>query len=273
MSGLRLTLLGPVSASVDGRTVELGPPQRRAVLAVLLLSAGQAVPIAAVVSSLWANNPPRTAIAAVQVHVHHLRQVLEHHDLADEHSPRLITHNSHNSPSVSYAIHVAPDQVDVVQFRRLVEEGDQYHSAQQWERAVTCIDHALNLWQGEALANLSPVPFVKRTRLSLAELRLAARKQRASALVHLGAAARAIPHLQELLDAYPNDETIVLVLTTALCRTGASGRALDLLTKELERWDRELGLQPPALIEQRTKIVSNAIGRDQPWLHDNGLML
>jgi DNA-binding SARP family transcriptional activator len=272
MSGLRLMLLGPVSANVDGRTVELGPPQRRAVLAVLLLSAGQAVPIASIVNSLWASNPPRTAIAAVQVHVHHLRQVLEHDDLADEHPPRLITHNSHASSSVSYAIHAAPHQVDIVQFRHLVERGDQYHSAQQWDRAVTCLDDALNLWQGEALANLNPAPFVKRTRLSLAELRLTAHKQRASALVHLGAAATAIPHLQELLDSHPNDETVVLLLTTALCRTGASGRALDLLAKELERWDRELGLHPPALIEQRTKILSNVIGRDQPWLHDDGLM-
>ena len=79
--------------------------------------------------------------------------------------------------------------------------------------------------------------------------------------------------LKELFDSHPNDETVVLLLTTALCRMGASGRALGLLTEALERWDRELGLQPPALIEQRTKILANAIGRDESWLHRDGSVL
>jgi DNA-binding SARP family transcriptional activator len=126
------------------------------------------------------------------------------------------------------------------------------------------------MWCGEPLANLVPAPFVTTARLSLEDLRLAARKQRASALIRIGATTRAFTDLQELLAAHPNDETVLLLLTTTLCHMGAAGKALTLLNSELERWEHELGLLPPTLAQQRTRIIRNEIIGDRPWSPEPG---
>jgi hypothetical protein len=57
--GLRLTVLGPVRAWRDGTELELGPPQQRALLAVLLAGAGEPVTVEEIVDVLWRQDPRR----------------------------------------------------------------------------------------------------------------------------------------------------------------------------------------------------------------------
>ena len=69
-------MLGPLEALVDGAPLPLGPPQQRALLALLLLSPNEVVSRDRIVDELWGERPPATATKLVQVYVSALRKVL-----------------------------------------------------------------------------------------------------------------------------------------------------------------------------------------------------
>src|SRR5664279_5842965 len=56
--GVSYAVLGPLEATVDGRPARLGGPRARAVLAMLLLRAGQVVPARVLVDAVWGERPP-----------------------------------------------------------------------------------------------------------------------------------------------------------------------------------------------------------------------
>jgi DNA-binding SARP family transcriptional activator len=60
-SGLRIELLGPVEARVDGRPVALGGQRPRAVFAVLALMDGRVVSTDRLIDELWGDEPPARA--------------------------------------------------------------------------------------------------------------------------------------------------------------------------------------------------------------------
>ena len=59
---VQIRLFGGVAAATDdGEPVDVGPAKCQAVLAVLALSPGSAVPVARIVRLVWGDRPPRTA--------------------------------------------------------------------------------------------------------------------------------------------------------------------------------------------------------------------
>lgn len=69
-------VLGPVEI-VDGcRSVALGGPKPRLLLAVLLAHHDLVVPVDRLVDALWGDRPPPTALPTVQTHISRLRRVL-----------------------------------------------------------------------------------------------------------------------------------------------------------------------------------------------------
>ncbi|MEU2632574.1 winged helix-turn-helix domain-containing protein, partial [Kitasatospora sp. NPDC007106] len=73
---LDFRLLGPVEAHCDGTGVDLGPPKRRTVLAMLLLADGALVTTDRLGEALWHERPPTHARTAVQGHISQLRRQL-----------------------------------------------------------------------------------------------------------------------------------------------------------------------------------------------------
>ena len=74
---LDFRLLGALEVSAKGAVADLGPPKQRALLAILLLHAGEIVPIDRLIDLLWGENAPRTAAHSVQIYVSDLRKALE----------------------------------------------------------------------------------------------------------------------------------------------------------------------------------------------------
>src|SRR5437868_9874784 len=70
-------ILGPLEVEDDGRVLPLGGSKQRALLAILLLHANEAVSRDRLIEGLWGGRPPNTAPTALQVHVSGLRKVLE----------------------------------------------------------------------------------------------------------------------------------------------------------------------------------------------------
>src|SRR5215218_597418 len=75
---VQFRILGPLEVLDDhGRPLALGGAKQRALLAVLLLHAGQVVSADRLIDELWGEDPPDTARSVVQVYVANLRKVLE----------------------------------------------------------------------------------------------------------------------------------------------------------------------------------------------------
>jgi hypothetical protein len=76
-SVMRFGILGPfVVADDQGRELALGGPKQRAVLAILLLHAGEVVPSDRLIEGLWGGRAPATAAKTIQVYVSNLRKAL-----------------------------------------------------------------------------------------------------------------------------------------------------------------------------------------------------
>ncbi len=69
-------LLGPLEVLADGVPINLGGRQRRTLLAVLLVNAGQTVSTDRLVEELWGDSPPESARKTIQANVAHLRKAL-----------------------------------------------------------------------------------------------------------------------------------------------------------------------------------------------------
>src|SRR5687768_2076485 len=73
---MEFCVLGPLEVRREGAAVALGGAKQRALLAVLLLHAGEVVSADRLIDELWAEEPPPTAAHTVQVFVSRLRKAL-----------------------------------------------------------------------------------------------------------------------------------------------------------------------------------------------------
>jgi len=76
---LAIGVLGEVSASRDGKPIDLGGLKQRAVLALLVLAGGDVVPADRLVDSLWGEAQPRNGTGALHSYLSHLRKRLATH--------------------------------------------------------------------------------------------------------------------------------------------------------------------------------------------------
>ncbi|MFT7867592.1 MULTISPECIES: AfsR/SARP family transcriptional regulator [Amycolatopsis] len=73
---LEFTVLGAITASRAGDDVDLGSPQQRSVLALLLLRVDRATSLEQIVEALWEGEAPPGARGTVRTYVYRLRRVL-----------------------------------------------------------------------------------------------------------------------------------------------------------------------------------------------------
>jgi DNA-binding SARP family transcriptional activator len=71
---VRFEVLGPVRGRHGEAELDLGSPQQRAVLAMLLLARGRQVPLDGLISGLWGERVPRSATATIRTYISRLRR-------------------------------------------------------------------------------------------------------------------------------------------------------------------------------------------------------
>ena len=89
-----------------------------------------------------------------------------------------------------YLLEVAPEELDLRCFERLVAEGREALADGEAERAAGTLQRALELWRGPALAEFAFEPFAQAEIGRLDDLRLAAVEERIEADLALGAPRR-----------------------------------------------------------------------------------
>jgi DNA-binding SARP family transcriptional activator len=237
-------VLGPLEAIADdGTPIELGGARQRAVLAVLLLRAGEVVSTDALIESVWGESAPRTASTALQNSVSALRKAL---------GPEVI-----RTRPPGYVLDVDGDALDLHRFERLVREAAGSDAA---ERA-RMLGEALALWRGEPLPEFAFEAFAPDIR-RLDELRLVTQEEKVDAELESGRAAELVPELEALVARHPLRERLRGQLMLALYHSGRQADALRAFQDARRVLVDELGLEPsPQLQELHAQILRQAVPR------------
>ncbi len=236
---MEFRILGPLEVVEEGRPLALGGARQRALLALLLTRANEIVSTDRLIDELWGERTPKAAGNALQYHVSRLRKLL-----APGHA--IVTKEP------GYLIRVGPDELDLLRFERLVEEGQRSSP----EAAARLLRDALALWRGPALADVAHESFAQPEILRLEELRLVVLERRIDADLALGRAAELVPELEVLVREHPFRERLRAHLMLALYRSGRQAEALEVYRQTRRLLVDELGLEPsPALHELEQAIL------------------
>jgi DNA-binding SARP family transcriptional activator/Tfp pilus assembly protein PilF len=260
---IELRMLGPVEVRLDGVPVDLGPPKRRVVLAMLAAGAGSPVPVEALIDELWGNDPPRSARANLRTYVASLRASLPttpHWQLASVHD--------------SYVLRIGDVRFDADEFRRHTDAGRAALTGGDTVTAALKFERALALWRGRCGEDIPRGPYLSIAFAVLDEQRVAAYEdyveaRLAEAWRSEGAAAHhdeLLPLLRRLTAEHPLRERLWGQLMLALYRAGDVAGALKTFTAARAAFTGELGIEPGAYLQQ---LHRSMLDRD-PRLGETG---
>jgi DNA-binding SARP family transcriptional activator len=235
-------LLGPLQVRLGGTDVPVRAARQRAVLAALLLSANQVVPVAELAALLWGAAPPPSARVTVQNYVLRLRTALGPAGRA-----RISTQLGQPG---GYLIRVEPGELDVHRFEALLAGARAAAGTGAWPAAAERARAALALWRGEPLADVESAGLAGREGARLAGLRLQALEARIEADVRLGGHAEVITELQRLIGEHPRRERFHAQLMLALYSCGRRAEALAAYRRARGVLIAELGTEPGAELRE-----------------------
>ena len=231
---MEFRILGPLEVVEDGRTLDLGGQKQRTLLAALLLDANHVVSSDSLVEALWDEEPPDTALKALQVYVSQLRKVIGRSRL--------------ETAPPGYRLRVGDGELDLARFVRLAEAGKP--------------SEALALWRGAPLADFTYQRFAAGEIGRLSELRLACLEARIDEDLALGRHAELVGELELLVREHPLHEPLRVQLILALYRCGRQAEALEEYRAARELLVDELGIEPG----RRLRDLQQAILTQDPAL-------
>ena len=133
-----MRLLGQLEAVADdGSPVAIRGVKLRSLAAILALHRGEPVSAERLITELWGDAPPGNPANALQAAVSQLRRAFG--------AAKIVTSDA------GYALAIAPDDLDVVRFERLVAEGRRQLAAGDPAAASRTLPSALALCRDEAL--------------------------------------------------------------------------------------------------------------------------
>jgi DNA-binding SARP family transcriptional activator/class 3 adenylate cyclase len=258
-------ILGPVEVlDAQGQRLALGGPKQRALLAVLLLHAGQVVAIERLIDELWGEDPPDTAAHILQVCVANLRKAVE------PARPRRAAGGVLRTQAPGYLVDLGPDELDLVRFERLAGDGRAALAAADPAQAARLLREAVGLWRGPALADVTLAASGQGELVRLEERRLAALEDRIEADLALGRHAELVGELQALVAAHPLRERLWGQLMVALYRSGRQAEALEAYRRTRETLAEELGIDPSRPLQELERAIlaqDPALTPDAPLVH------
>jgi DNA-binding SARP family transcriptional activator len=236
---VRFEVLGPVRGWYGDTELDLGSPQQRAVLVMLLLARGRQVSLDGLIDGLWEGEVPRSAAGTVRTYVSRLRRRV----------------NSIQSIGDGYVLRLGSAVLDLDEFEQRLSEARMVRGLDAAARGARLLRDALGLWRGAALAGI-PGPYADSRRVPLTELRLAATEEKLAVDIALGEHAAAIAELRALLAEHPFRERLTELLMLALYKSGRQADALYVFDSVRYRLVEELGIDPgPSLQTMRQRVL------------------
>ncbi|MEV4871327.1 AfsR/SARP family transcriptional regulator [Streptomyces syringium] len=218
----RIRLLGPVQfVSAQGTASRPGAPGPQTVLAALALRAGSLVTVDELIDRLYHDDPPSSARRVVVNYVHRLRTHIDRVDTDGGARPSSLI----GTTADGYVLRLPEEGVDALRFGLLTARARRRARDGDLSAAVACLEEALGMWRGPALAGL-PGPGAEDQRRALTEQRASAMEHRLELLLECGHSAELVPDILRALETYPYRERLHGALMLALYRSGRGAEAL-----------------------------------------------
>ena len=232
---MRFGVLGSVEVVADdGCIVEVGGPKVRRLLAALLLTPGQPVPVDRLAEAVWYGENAPEGASTLPSYVTRLRRAL---GLTIERHP------------AGYVLQIDPEQVDAAQFEALSRQARE----SEGDEAAALTERALALWRGEAYEEFASESWAHAESSRLDEVRATVAESRIRALLEQNSPGAAVIELERWLDRWPFRERLRRLHILALYRSGRQAEALRSF-QDYRTLLGELGLAPSddlAEIERR----------------------
>jgi DNA-binding SARP family transcriptional activator len=238
---MEFRILGPLEVRASDRAIPLGGGRQRALLALLITHANEAVSVERLVDELWGERAPPTAAKIVQNHVSHLRRALG--------DGLLVTRGS------GYVLEVGRGRLDRDRFEELLEQGRQALAAADAQGASQLLREALDLWRGPPLADFTFEPFAQGEIARLEERRLVALEERIDADLALARHADLVGELEQLIARHPLRERLRGQLILALYRSRRQAEALAAYQDARRVLVDELGIEPSPELQQLERAI------------------
>jgi DNA-binding SARP family transcriptional activator len=246
-------VLGPLAAVIDGVEARLGGPRQRAVLAALLLRAGQVVPTSRIIDDVWGDHAPDSAGNLVQGYVSGLRKELGRHSI--------------ETREPGYVLRIGQHLLDLRRFEQLANDGNAALGQGDARAASERLAEALALWRGAALSDLPEDSPLRWQAAHLDELRQIAAERLAEAQIALGHAADSIAALRSMVGENPTSERPLALLMTALYQSGRQVEALEAYRVGRAALVDQLGLEPGEALQRLQHAI---LSHDPSLLPDEG---
>lgn len=241
-----IRVLGSVELVAATGPLELRTMQRR-LLAALVIAHGAAVPVDALIETLWPGGPPASAPNLLRIYVSQLRRLLPP-------PARIVTQAS------TYRLEIDAGLVDAERFDALIAAADGQRNPATPTRAAALLAEALALWRGPPYSEFTYDEFARAEVDRLNVLRELARRRWLEARLALGEDAAA--EAGALVAEQPLDERAHQLAMIALYRVGRQSEALALYRELRTRLAGDLGLEP----SRATRDLHAKILRHDPGL-------
>jgi DNA-binding SARP family transcriptional activator len=223
-------ILGPLEVVDEGTALALGGQKQRALLAVLLINAGTVVSTDRLINDLWGEQPPRTAMTALQNLVSQLRKILPRDALVTQ--------------PPGYRLELEENELDLARVEGIVASAERENARSRSQ----LLREALTIWRGPPLTEFAYESFAGDEIRRLEELRLRILEERIDADLELGGGPELVGELEGLVRSSPLRERLRGQLMLALYRAGRQAEALGAYHDARTALVDELGIEPsPAL--------------------------
>jgi DNA-binding SARP family transcriptional activator/tetratricopeptide (TPR) repeat protein len=249
-------ILGSIRAWRGGVEIELGPPQQRAILALLLAEAGQLVGKEAIIDMLWGDHPPRTVTNVIHRHVGGLRRILEP-DLPARANGRILQRQGGG-----YRIVVADDSLDLAAFRQLREKAGRHLAAGDHAATIEAYVAALRLWRGPCAADVRSVDRVPLAFAAADQEYLTLAQEAAQFGLRWDLGHECLGEVRRAAAFDPLNESIHACLVRLLAATGRRAEALAAYRAARRRLTDELGIDPGHELEEAQRHVLQDVAPD-----------
>lgn len=238
---MRLRILGPLEVlDSQGVRVHVSGNKRRALLATLVVRAGQTVSMPRLIEELWGASPPANATNALQAHIGRLRKAMA---TACGDTDRLVTRPP------GYSLLLNDDETDAAEFTRLVT------AARTSTTPTELLRSALSLWRGPALDGCAAGDICAAEASVLEECRMSTMEALYDTDLRNGRHAEVIAELAESTAVFPLRERFYDQLMEALCRAGRQSDALAVYDRARKRFITELGVEPSPTLRSRVQAI------------------
>jgi DNA-binding SARP family transcriptional activator len=236
-------ILGPLEAFDGERSLSLGGSRQRAVLALLLLRANEALSRDVIIDELWGESPPPTAAKVLQNCISALRKELPDGGQALR------------TVGGAYALEVAAGELDRDRFERALSKGRAALASGDSDEAAAELRAALALWRGGPLSDFAYERFAQDEIVRLEELHIEAVEDRIDADLAGGGAEVLVAELEAQVAKHPLRERLRRQLMLALYRSGRQAEALAAYRDARQTLLGELGIEPTRALQELERAI------------------